>query len=171
MRLEVPFAFDLKATVLSHGWYQLAPFRYEPETGGLFYVFSGGGRRAPVSASVRESDGVLHLAVDGKQGVGPSRVAAEGFARILSIECDLSEFHANVGSDERLAWVARTNAGRLLRSATVFEDLVKTICTTNCSWGLTRSMVRNLVDSLGSEAEGGEKAFPLPEAMAQELFS
>lgn len=54
----------------------------------------------------------------------------------------------------------------MLRSATVFEDLVKTMCTTNCSWALTKSMVSNLVEKLGPATESGKKAFPTPEAMA-----
>jgi len=54
----------------------------------------------------------------------------------------------------------------MLRSPTVFEDLVKMICTTNCSWGLTDKMVKNLVDSLGRESKDGRRTFPTPEAMA-----
>ena len=59
------------------------------------------------------------------------------------------------------------NVGRLLRSPTVFEDLVKTICTTNCSWGLTKNMVTNLVGKLGEETKDGKRTFPKPEAMAE----
>ena len=57
-------------------------------------------------------------------------------------------------------------AGRMLRSPTVFEDLVKMICTTNCSWSLTEKMVTGLVQSLGRESDDGEKTFPTAEAMA-----
>ena len=32
----------------------------------------------------------------------------------------------------------------MLRSATVFEDIVKMICTTNCSWSLTKIIINNL---------------------------
>jgi N-glycosylase/DNA lyase len=66
-----------------------------------------------------------------------------------------------------MAWAVERGAGRLLRSPTVFEDLVKTLCTTNCTWALTRVMVRNLVDALGVPAPGGERTFPTPEAMAE----
>jgi N-glycosylase/DNA lyase len=54
----------------------------------------------------------------------------------------------------------------MLRSPGVFEDVVKMLCTTNCSWGLTRTMVRNLVDRAGAEAPDGTRAFPTPEALA-----
>jgi N-glycosylase/DNA lyase len=49
----------------------------------------------------------------------------------------------------------------------VFEDLVKTVCTTNCSWALTKIMTMNLVEKLGVPAENGKKAFPTPDAMAK----
>jgi N-glycosylase/DNA lyase len=68
--------------------------------------------------------------------------------------------------DPEFAWIARDGAGRLLRSPTVFEDLVKSITTTNCSWVLTTKMVKELVNHLGREAADGRRAFPTPEAMA-----
>ena len=57
-------------------------------------------------------------------------------------------------------WIARDGAGRLLRSPTVYEDLVKSICTTNCTWAVTKKMVAALVAGLGREAEDGRRDFP-----------
>ena len=57
----------------------------------------------------------------------------------------------------------------MLRSPTVFEDLVKTICTTNCSWALTVKMVTGLVENLGCESDnvkGGRRSFPTAKTMA-----
>jgi len=65
-----------------------------------------------------------------------------------------------------LRWAIDRGAGRLLRSPTVFEDAVKTLCTTNCSWALTRAMAARLCERLGEPGPGGERAFPTPEAMA-----
>ena len=39
-------------------------------------------------------------------------------------------------------------AGRMMRAQTTFEDVVKTICTTNCAWSGTVRMVNGLVDGL-----------------------
>ena len=55
----------------------------------------------------------------------------------------------------------------MLRSPTVFEDVVKTICTTNCAWSATVRMTTALVDHLGLEAPDGRRAFPTPAAMAE----
>jgi N-glycosylase/DNA lyase len=55
----------------------------------------------------------------------------------------------------------------MLRAPTVYEDVVKTICTTNTSWSGTRKMTHALVDNLGVGAPGGGRTFPTPEAMAE----
>jgi N-glycosylase/DNA lyase len=90
--------------------------------------------------------------------------------RVLHLDQDLAGFYALAADDPDLAWVT-SGAGRMLRSPTVWEDVVKTLCTTNCSWGLTTTMVNALVTNLG-EAPAGDgdprwRAFPTPEAMAE----
>src|SRR3712207_8420842 len=42
-------------------------------------------------------------------------------------------FYTACRDDARLAW-ACAGAGRMMRCQTVFEEVVKTICTTNCAW-------------------------------------
>ena len=90
---------------------------------------------------------------------------------VLSLDVDLMPFYAMAAEDPDLAWVL-TGAGRMVRSPTVFEDVVKTICTTNTSWGGTTRMVNALVEHLGDKAPGAPRtgpygrAFPTPEAMA-----
>ncbi len=89
---------------------------------------------------------------------------------ILRLDTDMSEFYERIANDPDLSWVAE-GAGRIVRSPTVFEDVVKTVCTTNCSWGATTKMVNALVQHLGEPAPGAPKdsplgrAFPTPQAM------
>ena len=83
---------------------------------------------------------------------------------MLRLDEDLSHFYALVAEDGKLAWVTR-GAGRMLRSPTVFEEVVKTVCTTNCAWSGTVRMVSALVDDLGVAGRHG-RAFPSPVAMA-----
>jgi N-glycosylase/DNA lyase len=86
---------------------------------------------------------------------------------MLRLDEDLSSFYVAAAREPELAWVGN-GAGRMLRSPTVFEDLVKTICTTNCAWSATVRMTGALVRELGQPVEGGldRRAFPLPEALA-----
>ncbi len=90
---------------------------------------------------------------------------------MLRLNEDLCGFYTLAAQDPELSWVTR-GAGRLVRDATVFEEVVKTLCTTNCSWSATIRMVSALVELLGERAPGAPetgpsgRAFPTPEAMA-----
>ena len=90
---------------------------------------------------------------------------------MLNLDLDLTGFYEAAEEDPELSWVT-AGAGRMIRSPTVFEEVVKTICTTNCTWALTTKMVTALVEHLGEPAVGarGEgwrgRAFPTPDAMA-----
>lgn len=77
---------------------------------------------------------------------------------MFRLEDDLAPFYLAIKDDPLLSWAA-AGAGRLLASPTVFEDVVKTICTTNCAWSGTVRMCTALV-----ELGGG--AFPEPAALA-----
>ena len=89
--------------------------------------------------------------------------------RVLRLDQDLSGFYAKVAADPELAW-ASAGAGRMLQSPSVFEDVVKTVCTTNCAWSATLRMTGALAEHLGEPAIGGDgpltNAFPTPAAMA-----
>jgi N-glycosylase/DNA lyase len=108
-----------------------------------------GGAARGVAAARREEDlrGSLNA---------PTRGALLGaLRRVLDLQAELSSFHALCAGDPRFAWIARRGAGRILRAPTLFEDAVKVLATTNCTWGLTKVMVTNLVGRFG---RGG--AFP-----------
>ncbi|HZY56715.1 MAG TPA: hypothetical protein VFE09_02825, partial [Rubrobacteraceae bacterium] len=111
--------------------------------------------------------------------VGPPPYGSEELAlllarmrHVLRLDEDLSGFYSLAAGDLELSWVTR-GAGRMIRGATVFEDVVKTLCTTNCSWSATRRMVSALVEHLGEKALGAPetgpwgRAFPTARAMAE----
>ncbi|HXF42394.1 MAG TPA: hypothetical protein VNK26_01515 [Pyrinomonadaceae bacterium] len=90
----------------------------------------------------------------------------EKVLHILRADENLEEFYGIIARDLRFEWVKRYGAGRLLRSATIYEDAVKTICTTNCSWSLTKVMVTQLVQNLGTVVNSHYRTFPKAEAIA-----
>ncbi|MBK9214430.1 MAG: DNA-3-methyladenine glycosylase 2 family protein [Chloracidobacterium sp.] len=163
IHIPVPENFSFRSTVYSHGWSELAPFELDDQNWRLSTVFSDK-RGRTVSGMMSEENDCVRVAL------ASSRIDLEEIERdarhILRLDDDLSGLYAAVDGDDHLSWVAEKAAGRMIRSASVFEDLVKTICTTNCSWGLTKLMVANLVDKLGRPAAGGKRAFPTAEAMA-----
>jgi 3-methyladenine DNA glycosylase/8-oxoguanine DNA glycosylase len=161
---------DLWRTLISHGFAGLAPTVLDEEARTLALtvrVPRGRPRRVRIAEA-----GPARARVDvlGPRP-GPAVVAAvlDGVAHVLRLDQDLSDFYRRVHDDPDLAW-AVAGAGRMLRSPTVFEDVVKTICTTNCAWGATVRMVNALVTHLGEPALGGDgpltNAFPTPAAMA-----
>ena len=164
--LDKPADFSFRHTIYSHGWCDLPPFVIDEQNWQLDYVFTCKRSGNSVGAKLSELDGKIKIDLDG------SNIDKAGLLKdirhVLRIDDDLSAFYHLAKKDENLAWVTGINAGRLLRSPTVFEDLVKTICTTNCSWALTKKMVTNLVEKLGEPSKKGRKAFPTAEAMASE---
>lgn len=162
--LETPQNFNFKTAVYSHGWCDLLPFELDQENWRLSYVFAD---EKPILTTITEANGKIEIEIsDGKISKNAEEKILCDVRHILRLDEDLSEFYRLTSKEKRLSWVAQMSAGRLLCSPTVFEDLVKTICTTNCSWSLTKNMTKNLVEKLGAESADGKRTFPTAEAMA-----
>lgn len=178
--VQVPEPFDLDLTVRSHGFYALDPWRYDQARRVLGRPLRLAGGRVVYADVAEGKPGSLAVRVvaEGRLGSAEGAEARAQLRAALGLDEDLGPFHALVrrlspgpaatgGRLPDLRWAAERGAGRLLRSPTVFEDAVKTLCTTNCTWALTEIMVRNLVGALGEEGPLGTRAFPTPEAMAR----
>jgi N-glycosylase/DNA lyase len=163
---------DLRRVFLSHGIAELPPMRLDQKvwTFEITVPLTGRTARTLIISQARPGHGMI--AVTGRPPT--PRVGAAIMAQVrhvLSLDLDLSPFYAVAAEDPDLHWVL-SGAGRMVRSPTVFEDVVKTICTTNTSWGGTTRMVNALVEHLGEKAPGAPptgpygRAFPTPEAMA-----
>jgi N-glycosylase/DNA lyase len=155
---------DFARTIVSHGVAELPPNNVELETRTLETTLAvlGAARSLRLSAP----DGRLRIeAVAGHVGARAKESLASTIAHMFRLDEDLSGFYDIVSEDGDLSWSTH-GAGRMLRAPTVFEDVVKTICTTNTSWAGTRKMTAALVEHLGLEAPGGAHAFPTPEVMA-----
>jgi 3-methyladenine DNA glycosylase/8-oxoguanine DNA glycosylase len=97
------------------------------------------------------NNGTLDVELDGRAS-NTDRTAAERITRrVFRLDQNLAPFYAMIKDDPLMSWAI--GAGRLIASPTVFEDVIKTICTTNTSWGGTRRMIAALV-------ERGGGAFP-----------
>jgi 3-methyladenine DNA glycosylase/8-oxoguanine DNA glycosylase len=156
---------DLWRTLTSHGVADLAPNSLDEESRTLETTLPLPRGRA---RTVRIGAGRPGFArVQGENiGARDAVVLAETVRKMLRLDADLSAFYEVARADSELDWAA-AGAGRMLRSPTVFEDVVKTICTTNCAWSATVRMVGALVTELGIEAPGGGRTFPTSQAMAE----
>ncbi len=118
------------------------------------------GQKPPVTILLTERK--THVRVNTSRPLTKSEAAIvlRDARHILRLDDDLGAFYLATGNDPEFSWIGEQGAGRLLRSPTVYEDLVKMICTTNCSWALTLKMVNGLVNNLGRESSDGRKSFP-----------
>jgi N-glycosylase/DNA lyase len=165
LRIPTPQTFSFRRTVASHGWYQLPPFALDTDKWELSRVIDIG-KNPPVTIFLTERKN--HVRVRPAQPLNKSQTAIvlRDARHVLRLDDDLREFYLTTASDPEFSWIGEQGAGRLLRSPTVFEDLVKMICTTNCSWALTLKMVRGLVENLGRETADCRRTFPTAQAMA-----
>jgi len=152
---------DFARTIVSHGVAELPPNRVELEARTLETMLPVA--RCARTVRIFESGG--NLLIEAVAGSLDRRLT-HTVAHMFRLDEDLSGFYTLVGEDGDLSWCA-LGAGRMLRAPTVFEDVVKTICTTNTAWSGTRKMTAALVDNLGVEARGGARTFPTPVAMAE----
>jgi len=87
---------------------------------------------------------------------------------MLDMDQDFSEFYALAQAEPKLARMVERNAGRVLRSPTLFEDVIRTILTTNTLWKHTLRMCRELTTRYGDpiSCDPNLHAFPTPESLA-----
>jgi 3-methyladenine DNA glycosylase/8-oxoguanine DNA glycosylase len=157
---------DLARTLASHGVATLPPQLVDPAAGTLVTTLAlSGGCARTIRIRPGGLGGVAVEAADDDLPAGADVRLLATARQLLNLDQDLSGFYALAAADPALAWVT-SGAGRMLRSPTVFEDVVKTICTTNCSWSATTRMVTRIVTDLGDPSHDGRRAFPSPAALA-----
>jgi 3-methyladenine DNA glycosylase/8-oxoguanine DNA glycosylase len=163
---------DLRRLIASHGVASLPPMRVD-ERAWTFEVtlpLEGGGARTVRVSPGRPGHASASILGKPLDLPGQRRLLAT-VRRILSLDQDLSRFYELAAPDPELAWVTQ-GAGRMIRGATVFEDVIKTVCTTNVAWSATIRMVSALVEHLGERAPEAPpasalgRAFPTPSSMA-----
>ena len=179
LRARQPFA--LQPVVKSHGWVQLAPFKLNEGLGTPGDIKNGDVQRKNllrlsyvdrlssdriVEYEIRQSPAGVQVQTDNLDKLEKAE-AAEHIRWMLGLDMDFSDFYKVVRSEPKLAHTRRAARGRILRSPTLFEDVVKTILTTNTLWAATIRMNLNLISTFGETvAADGKKAFPTPAQIA-----
>ena len=87
------------------------------------------------------------------EGASDSAELRKKMTRMFQLDVDMSEFVAIARTSDDHVWVERAGFGRLLCGATLFEDAVKIITTTNTTWNQTKRMVQLLVEKCGRPDE------------------
>jgi N-glycosylase/DNA lyase len=163
--LAPPAPFRLRVALFGHGWIDLAPNAWHERSRTFTTVLAVGRGAADVAMVQRGAQlhGTIATAAEAGGELAPARLRAavrERLRRMLRLDHDYSRFWRLCVGEPRLRWVARRGAGRLLAGATLFEDLLKLLLTTNCSWAATRLMASRLCAAIGARAPSGRAAFP-----------
>jgi len=165
LKIPTPHNFSFRRTVASHGWYQLPPFALDTKKWQLTRVIDVG-TKPPVTVFMTGLKSHIRITPARSLSQPEAAIVLRDCRHVLRLDDDLRDFYLATSNDPEFAWIEQQGAGRLLRSPTVFEDLVKMICTTNCSWALTLKMVHGLVNNVGRETDDGRRSFPKAEALA-----
>src|ERR1700686_4162874 len=141
LTIKTPNEFNFRRTVLSHGWCVLLPFELDRDSWTLIRVLDRT-QAEPVTIKISSIHSAIKVSTPLRLGKKAAAEIERDVRHMLRLDDDLRGFYETVAANPEFAWVAHQGAGRLLGSPTVFEDLVKMLCTTNCSWALTEKMVR-----------------------------
>jgi 3-methyladenine DNA glycosylase/8-oxoguanine DNA glycosylase len=169
-RLSVKRPFSLFSTVVSHGWYQTLPFRWDVAEEALLRAEAlRDGRimlvRVEEAKSTRRNYRDLVITVKGENARDPG-VASEMARRVtvmLHADEDLSGFYELCKRVPDLAAARKLGAGRCMRAPSLWEDVVKTILSTNVTWRQAVTMINRLAE-LGEPcpADPSLRAWPTP---------
>ncbi|KAJ3697110.1 hypothetical protein LUZ61_000815 [Rhynchospora tenuis] len=140
-------AFDLEKTVCSHGLFMMAPNRWDPVS-RTFYrplrLSSSPSTSLPVSISQSPSSQVLEICVSGTDCLSSQDQEAilgqvrrmlrisEGDDRVV---CEFHKIHD---------MAKKKGFGRIFRSPSLFEDMVKCMLLCNCRFSRTLAMAEAL---------------------------
>jgi 3-methyladenine DNA glycosylase/8-oxoguanine DNA glycosylase len=156
---EIPQYFSLRSVLLSHGWSGLPPFVVSSDHKQIKFAFTGKSKPTTVAISQEKEK----LIIESKRKLSADEI--QTIEWMFGLNSNMSGFFDLAHQHDR-AWIQEHHMGRMLRAETVFEDLIKLILTTNCTWSLTKKMVGDICVKLG-EKHGDIHCFPTPVAIAK----
>lgn len=166
--LSTPSDFNFWRTAYSHGWADLSPFSYNADKQELTRLLTTSNNKLILTRITSDKNKIRIEAETANPGLTPAE-KQEVIAQLkdcLRLDEEFSDFHREARRHPQFRWIAKSGSGRMLRAPSVFEDAVKMICTTNCSWAFTKIMVTNLSEAFGNKFNGSTYSFPAPEAIA-----
>ena len=155
--VEIQLKHDPHLAVISHGWASLAPLHRKDDYSLLWYVVLPDAGPSCVNVSWKGQHSRVRASLRSRRNISSvDRTFLRAALRwMFRADESFADFW-NACKKSPLKVSCEARAGALLRSASVFEDVVKTICTTNCHWRNTKRMVSGLCVSLGRKCDLGE---------------
>lgn len=165
-QLPLPSPFGFEAVLKTHGWFQLAPFHWDPVDSVLYWAMTTPG--VPLQVRLRFSSHAtvmepsLEVEVDSDLAGIESEVAGR-LRRVFNLDLDLADFYRICWQKPHLEPVPNKGMGRLMKAESVYEDVFKTICGSNIQWKQAVKVVNTIASHLGETPDGGLcTTFPRP---------
>ena len=147
--------YDLSRDVPSYGYFLLAPNRWDPETRALIRPLQLEGGVATLTVAQPSGAGTtIRIGADRSLSRAEINQAKRLLSRSLRVDEDIADFHR---VDPR--W-KRSGRGRLFRSPTLFEDVIRTVTNCNITWPGTILINERLCEVINP-------AFPTPHQLAR----
>ena len=174
VQISIPVSpqFDFKQTVLSHGWYMLAPYTLERDTMTLHTLYQGKSGDV-LRLSMRQVGASVLVDVTDRDELSTAvhEEISQAVKTMLNIDWDLDAFYQAMRDFEGYDWLEKERKGRILIAPTIWEDLAKVLFTTNTTWAQTIQMSQRLCQ-LGTPHPTitDAYAFPTPQMIAELEF-
>ncbi|MFA6044313.1 MAG: hypothetical protein WC718_04965 [Phycisphaerales bacterium] len=170
IKVGVPTDYDLPRDACSYGYFVLAPNYWDVKAKALWRVIDLGPRAVLAKATQPKGRGSPLALWTAEKLTEPEAAALRTqLSRMLRLDEDASHIAQFHTLDPRFAPVGK---GRLFRSPTLFEDVIKTVTSCNVTWPSTMQMNRRLCEVLGKKAATPNNApqahaFPTPAKLAR----
>jgi 3-methyladenine DNA glycosylase/8-oxoguanine DNA glycosylase len=174
LTIPVPTDFLLHRDSCSYGYFLLAPNHWHPGDRRLDRALHLPGGPAlvrvrqpgPADCPLRPKPGSpLDVRSDRPLSAADRAAAVALVTRMLRLDESRDSIRAFHALDPR--W-RRTGEGRLCRSPSFFEDVVKTVTSCNVGWPSTVGMNRRLCEAFGEKTPSGVHTFPTPSRLARQ---
>ncbi len=165
--LKTPSSFNLPAVVRSHGWIQMEPFAETAHHGLSYVIRLSTGKVLRFEADLADKD--IRVSTTELLSEAEQTELSQNITWMLDLDQDFSEFYEMARQEPKLTKMVERQAGRVLRSPSLFEDVIRTLLTTNTLWKHTLRMCRELTVRYGEPlpCETELHTFPTPQRLAQ----
>ena len=170
LSIPVPTDYVLWRDVCSYGYFLLEPNFWDPAAKAFRRVLtlvdaSSSPRAVTVTITQSKKGEPLTATIDSRVTKAEAAEVRAQISRMLRLDEDAAHIRAFHKLDARWKKLGR---GRLLRSPTFYEDVIKTVTSCNVTWPSTIAMNRRLCEHFGEAGASGLRAFPTASKIARQ---
>lgn len=155
--IPAPRDYLLRRDYCSYGYFLLAPNHWDPESQSVVRTLLLDNGAATLRFSQPAAGDKIAVSSDRPLSRPEIDAARRAISRMLRLDEDDARIRAFHKADPR--W-KKSGRGRLMRSPSFFEDVIKTVTSCNVTWPSTVSMNTRLCDVLGEQSPSGGRSFP-----------